>query len=900
MFKKSICTVYIIVTLLIISITTQLQAEINFDFALPIFKQDDVNFEKTKPTDYNFQLLKKYILEHEGNVIAQYNAIVRWFSLIKLSDTPRHDELIASGNKYFSTKEVKNPSNEAKLREIFYRGILLSLDKGEDPEGIKDQEFEELILDSDDELHEIADFWIAKGLIFHLLKNRPNGYFSLMKPEEDLKTALAILPKTAQYYYIMGQCFRFIGGTDSAMFLSIASYEKSASLDPRNAKLQTSLLSIYMALHEEFQAKNKQEPFWLEEAVYKKILEMSPGNPHALNNLGYLYAEYGVNTQTALELCQKAVDMAPEVPGFYDSLGWAAFKNKDIKLAEESLLKSIEMRDNVYESHYHLATIYYSSNQYEKAAEQYAQAIVLRPDSAEALNNLAYLYTEQKIKTDEAISMAEAANKIEPNNASYLDTLGWAYYRKGKLDDALLYLQKANSLVPAQGEILLHLGRVYLDKNDFDTALSFVKEAFKADKNLNDPDDTLYLAIRLRAYHAAMADYHGLLGEKADKAKVINILKGISELYQEQGLYDKSIEITRICSELSNGSKTLKEPLLNSYKLAKPLIKKEKQTTTEEIVPSEESEEKQEAEPTDESNSEEPADSQSIDNTSNENDSQSEKPVDEKNELFKVLPPQVDYPIAVNFGPDFFEKLNRYFPQAELFIDSSVTVFVDRIIAPEETAVLRVSSSKFTGKFLRNLITTMYSFGKKPECKEESEELSRIDFLTGSYNCITKENEVYLSKKDISEADIASLTNILPYRKDILMELYFDNEIFRNRFFSLFRGFVSNPIEPFTRLQSTYKLDGEDINEFIIATTGKDEGDDFVRSFAKRLFAFKLETKKKGLNTTIKLQSNQGHIYVSTDFEKPITWLSKQIDDLTNKITSFMPFLKGLVPCITK
>ena len=44
--------------------------------------------------------------------------------------------------------------------------------------------------------------------------------------------------------------------------------------------------------------------------------------------------------------------------------------------------------------------------------------------------------------------MAKKANKLEANNASYLDTLGWAYYRNGDLDNALIYLQKANTLVP--------------------------------------------------------------------------------------------------------------------------------------------------------------------------------------------------------------------------------------------------------------------------------------------------------------------------------------------------------------------------------------------------------------------------------------------------------------------
>ena len=173
-----------------LTLTSELQAEITFDFALPLFKQEEINFEKTKPADYNFQLLKKYLLEHEANVIAQFHAINRWFTLIKLSDTPRQKELLTVGNTYFSTKNNSKATKEEKLREIFYKGILLTTDKTEDPENKKDQEFEELLLEAEEELAENPDYWIAKGIIFQSLKNRPNNYFSLMKPEEDLKTAL--------------------------------------------------------------------------------------------------------------------------------------------------------------------------------------------------------------------------------------------------------------------------------------------------------------------------------------------------------------------------------------------------------------------------------------------------------------------------------------------------------------------------------------------------------------------------------------------------------------------------------------------------------------------------------------------------------------------------------------
>ncbi|MBQ2593580.1 MAG: tetratricopeptide repeat protein [Candidatus Riflebacteria bacterium] len=876
MFKKSFCTI-LFLTAFFIFAANIIKAEINFDFGLPLFRQNEINFEKTKPADYNLQLLKKYILEHKGNVIAQYHAINRWFNLIKLSDTPKHAELIKSGNDYFSIKDPNKASTEDKLRNIFYTGVMLCNNKKDDSEFKDEQHFEEILLDYEEDLHESADYWIAKAIIFQELKNKDNSYFALMKPEEDLKIALTLIPRTSQYYYIMGQCFRFLGNADSALFLSIASYEKAASLDPRNQKLQNTLLSIYMGLHEEYQAKGKQEPFWLEEAVYKKIIEIAPANPYALNNLGYLYAEYGVNTGLAVDLCQRAVDQSPDNPGFLDSLGWAAFKNKDFKKAEEALLKSIALKGSIYESRYHLATLYYSNNNYEKAAEQYEEAIKLRPDSAETLNNLAYLYTELNINNEKSLTMAKKANKLEPNNASYLDTLGWAYYRNGDLDNALIYLQKANTLVPAQSEILLHIGRVYLDKDEFDKALAFVKEAFKANPNMNDPDETLYLAIRLKAYHEAMANYHGLLGDRADMNKVLNILMGISRLYQEEGLYEKSIAITKLCSDLNTGAKTLSEPLLGTYKLYSSNKNKEIRPISKEEKPLEQ---------TKEINNE-----KAIPENSTEKLDESEKSDDLENAL---LPSGIDYPVAISFCSDFFKKLSVFLPNIKDLCKCNVTIILDRLVNAHKSAIIRISSKTLSSKDIKDGLISGY--GCIAASKEISQEEKPISYLfpSGKYYFQTTDNSVYISLNPISKETIASLESLLPYKDNYAMEFYYDNQAFHNRFPKIINGFIKNPFKPFEKLQASYKLGENGINEFIIATTGKEESEENLRKIAGRLFRFKMKANKKGLVTNIKMKYVKDMIYISTDFDNLYEWLTKKVDFITNILKNYLGLLKSL------
>ena len=147
MQSKSSFKAILLALITILSLTTALRAEVNFDFGLPLFGIEEIRFEKTKPSDFNLTLLKKYISEQPGNILAQLHAISRWFSLIKLSDTPRRDELIKMSTSLFKSTDKKDFTAEERLRDVFFNGLLLSIDKTDDPKNDKDHAFEELLLD---------------------------------------------------------------------------------------------------------------------------------------------------------------------------------------------------------------------------------------------------------------------------------------------------------------------------------------------------------------------------------------------------------------------------------------------------------------------------------------------------------------------------------------------------------------------------------------------------------------------------------------------------------------------------------------------------------------------------------------------------------------------------------
>ena len=83
------------------------------------------------------------------------------------------------------------------------------------------------------------------------------------------------------------------------------------------------------------------------------------------------------------------------------------------------------------------------------------------PGNPIALNNLGYFLLERNERFDEALDLIKQAVKIDPNNSSYLDSLGWAHFKLGNLADAEKYLREALRIDSSSGTIHEHLGDVY-------------------------------------------------------------------------------------------------------------------------------------------------------------------------------------------------------------------------------------------------------------------------------------------------------------------------------------------------------------------------------------------------------------------------------------------------------
>ena len=92
----------------------------------------------------------------------------------------------------------------------------------------------------------------------------------------------------------------------------------------------------------------------------------------------------------------------------------------------------------------------------DEAIAHYQKALQIKPDYAEARNNLGNALL-QKGKVDEAIAQYQKALQIKPDFAEAHNNLGNALLQKGRVDEAIAHYQKALQIKPDSAEVLNNL-----------------------------------------------------------------------------------------------------------------------------------------------------------------------------------------------------------------------------------------------------------------------------------------------------------------------------------------------------------------------------------------------------------------------------------------------------------
>lgn len=164
---------------------------------------------------------------------------------------------------------------------------------------------------------------------------------------------------------------------------------------------------------------------------------------------------------------------------FLQGLCYSRLGEKDSAVA--FLEHSLQLDPNDMNALSTLALVYDGLKRFDRSDSLYEQALRIEPESALILNNYAYSLADRGIQLERALEMSEKAIKAEPENPSYLDTLGWIYFRLGRYDEAEPYIQRAINAGEASAVVLEHMGDVSMKLGKTAQARSYWQQALAKD-----------------------------------------------------------------------------------------------------------------------------------------------------------------------------------------------------------------------------------------------------------------------------------------------------------------------------------------------------------------------------------------------------------------------------------
>ena len=117
----------------------------------------------------------------------------------------------------------------------------------------------------------------------------------------------------------------------------------------------------------------------------------------------------------------------------------------------------------------------------KEADRVYELALRYDPKNHNAMNNYAYNLSIREENLDRAKELALRAIELDAENAAYLDTVGWVYFKLGDFDRARRFIKASIDTGLASAEVFEHLGDVYEALGNLMDAKKWWKQALDLD-----------------------------------------------------------------------------------------------------------------------------------------------------------------------------------------------------------------------------------------------------------------------------------------------------------------------------------------------------------------------------------------------------------------------------------
>lgn len=170
------------------------------------------------------------------------------------------------------------------------------------------------------------------------------------------------------------------------------------------------------------------------------------------------------DTQAAAEL-EKMIARSPDKAPLQNVLANIYLQNGNysaaINLLNNMISRLAKPEGKDWSLYFQRGIAYERSKNWQKAEENFREALRLAPQNADVLNYYGYSLTDRGIRLEEGLDMVRKAADLRQQDGAVIDSLGWAYYKLGRYDEAVTTLEKAVRLEPGESSINDHLGDAY-------------------------------------------------------------------------------------------------------------------------------------------------------------------------------------------------------------------------------------------------------------------------------------------------------------------------------------------------------------------------------------------------------------------------------------------------------
>ena len=286
----------------------------------------------------------------------------------------------------------------------------------------------------------------------------------------------------------------------------IAALESLIDIEGETAERLSQLGILYYKMENIVKAK----------PLFIKLINMNHFDVTIMHFLSNIYLEESI-LDSAVIVANQIIFHHPSDPRGYLDAALAELNNEN-PLGAIKILEPVNKKFfNEFSIQYLLGSSYQQLEEYDKATIVLRQSLKIYPESrgarhtlaiasdalnywnesdslyegliasdtndVQALNNYSYSLVERNIHLNKALEMAKKAIELEPDNAAYLDTIGWIYYKMDNIDKALSFIRKSVELDNNNAIVLEHLGDVLIAKNQIQEAIIYYLKALDIDKD---------------------------------------------------------------------------------------------------------------------------------------------------------------------------------------------------------------------------------------------------------------------------------------------------------------------------------------------------------------------------------------------------------------------------------